>query len=100
MNAPPKTTIAPIELMILLHHYSTPASWKGPCSKNYYLEVVNQFYKDGILKGDCNITNNYAVTAKGMAWIYSILATPKPTLAYTYVDKEGRFLLDAKETDS
>ena len=74
------------ELLVLIHHHTNPGPFPQHETK-LYKDMVARFVHDGIFVQSPEQANGYKVTDLGKAWIYAILGTPVPKLAY--VDAQG-----------
>ena len=81
--------MTPYELSVLIHHYVSCGPFEY-CQTDLYKNTVVRFEHDGIFSKSSETENGYVVTDLGKAWLFAILKTPVPKLAY--VDAEGHVI--------
>lgn len=72
--------MSPLQIKIVLHHYTTPAAWDGP-RRVEDAPGFETLMKNGLLKvKECMEAGDsqYAITDKGTAYVHALLATPMP----------------------
>ena len=81
--------MTPYELLVLIHHYGSPGPFPQHETK-LYKDTTTRFVCDGIFWECPEKENGFDLTDLGKAWLFAILKTPVPKLAY--VDAEGHVI--------
>ena len=80
---------SPLEIKFVLHCYAIPTPFTET-STTMVEEMVEKFFKEGIIESGEEGCNFYQCTEKGNHWVKMILSTPFPVQTYIDPRVEGK----------